>query len=119
MITGLDTNILCYALDPVYPEHGKVADLLMNLSPDRVVALNPTVLHEVYHTLVYYLEWSPEKAARRLVALLRHPFIEFFNQTQKTSIIALNLSVKHDLGGRDTLINSQFCSKPDTNHVYP
>ena len=108
MIIGLDTNILCYALDPVYPEHGKVADLLMTLSPDRVVALNPTVLHEAYHTLVYYLEWSPEEAARRLVALLRHPFIEFFNQTQKTSIIALNLSVKHHLGGRDALIIANF-----------
>jgi len=108
VIIGLDTNILCYALDLVYPEHGKVADLLMNLSPDRGVALNPTVLHEAYHTLVYYLEWSPKEAARRLVALLRHPFIEFFNQTQKTSIIALNLSVKHDLGGRDTLIIANF-----------
>jgi predicted nucleic acid-binding protein len=108
VIIGLDTNVLCYALDPVYPEHGKVADLLTSLSPERVVALNPTVLHETYHTLVFYLEWSPEEAARRLVALLRHPFIEFFNQTQKTTLIALNLSVKHNLGGRDALITANF-----------
>ena len=106
MITGLDTNILCYALDPAYPEHEKVKDLLVTLSPENLVALNPTVLHEAYHTLVYYLEWTPEEAARRLAALLRHPFIEFFNQTQKTSLIALNLSVKHDLDGRDALITA-------------
>ena len=108
MITGLDTNILCYALDPAYPEHQKVKDLLISLSPENLVALNPTVLHEAYHTLVYYLEWSPEEAARRLTALLRHPFIEFFNQTQKTSLIALNLAVKHDIDGRDALIIANY-----------
>jgi hypothetical protein len=63
------------------------------LSSENLVALNPTVLHEVYHTLVYYAEWVPKEAARRLIALLRHPFIELYNQTQKTSLIALNLVV--------------------------
>lgn len=108
VITGVDTNILCYALETAYPEHEKVKDLLITLSSERGVALNPTVLHEAYHTLVFYLEWTPEEAARRLAALLRHPYIEFFNQTQKTSLIALNLSVKHNLGGRDALIISNF-----------
>ena len=108
MIIGLDTNILCYALDPAYPEHDKIKDLLTNLSPDRVIALNPTVLHETYHTLVFYLEWFPEEAARKLGMLLKHPYIEFFNQTQKTTLIALHLSVKHNLGGRDALIMANF-----------
>jgi predicted nucleic acid-binding protein len=105
---GLDTNVLCYALDRRYPEHEKVKDLLIMLSPENFVALNPTVLHEAYHTLVYYSEWTPEEAARRLTALLRHPYIEFYNQTQKTSLIALNLSVKHHLDGRDTLIVANY-----------
>lgn len=108
MIIGLDTNILCYALDNNYPENQKVKDLLTTLSNENMVALNPTVLHEAYHTLVYYLEWTPEEAARRLSAMLRHPFIEFYNQTQKTSLIALNLAVKHDLGGRDALIVANY-----------
>ena len=108
VITGVDTNILCYALDPAYPEHECVKDLLTSLSSESVVALNPTVLHEAYHTLVFYLEWTPEEAARRLAALLRHPYIEFFNQTQKTTLIALNLSVKHNLDGRDALITANF-----------
>jgi len=101
---GLDTNILCYALDIHYPEHKKVKNLLITLSPENKVAINPTVLHETYHTLVFYSEWVPEEAARRLIVLLRHPYIEFYNQTQKTSLIALNLSVKHNLDGRDALI---------------
>ena len=108
VITGVDTNILCYALDPAYPEHERVKDLLISLSSENIVALNPTVLHEAYHTLVFYLEWTPEEAARRLTALIRYPYIEFFNQTQKTTLIALNLSVKHNLDGRDALIIANF-----------
>lgn len=104
MIIGLDTNILCYALDPAYPEHEKVKHLLVTLSPENMVAINPTVLHEAYHTLVYSLEWLPEEAAKRLAALLRHPFIDFYNQTKRTSLIALNISVKYNMGGRDALI---------------
>ena len=108
MIVGLDTNILCYALDKSYPENEKVNDLLTSLSAENMVALNPTVLHEAYHTLVYYLEWTPEEAAKRLSMMLRHPYIEFYNQTQKTSLIALNLCVKHGLDARDALIVANF-----------
>jgi len=108
VIIGLDTNILCYALDPAYPEHNKIKDLLTSLSTENVVALNPTVLHETYHTLVFNLEWLPQEAAGRLAMLLKHPFIEFFNHTQKTTLTALNLSVKHNLGGRDSLIMANF-----------
>ncbi len=108
MIVGLDTNILCYALDKSYPENEKVKDLLTSLSSENIIAINPTVLHEAYHTLVYYLEWTPEEAARRLSTMLRHPYIEFYNQTQKTSLIALNLAVKYGLDGRDALIVANY-----------
>ena len=108
MIVGLDTNVLCYALDPVFPEHDGLSRLLLNLSAEKVVALNPTVIHETYHVLVFYLEWFPEEAARRLSMLLRHPYVEFFNQTKKISRVAINLSVKHNLGGRDALIIANF-----------
>jgi predicted nucleic acid-binding protein len=108
VIIGLDTNILCYALDPAYPEHDAVKDLLITLSSENTVALNPTILHETYHTLVFSLQWFPEEAAGRLLMLLKHPYVEFFNQTKKTTQIALNLSVKHKLGGRDALIIANF-----------
>ncbi len=110
MITGLDTNVLCYALDPAYPEHEKLKSLLLSLSPENTVAINPTTLHETYHTLVYGQKWVPSETARRLKMLLTHPYIEFFNQTKKTSVIALNLSLQHKLGGRDALIIANFLS---------
>jgi predicted nucleic acid-binding protein len=108
VITGLDTNILCYALDKSYPEYETVKDLLTTLSNENIVAINPTVLHEAYRTLVYYLEWTPEEAARRLSMMLRHPYIKYYNQTQKTSLITLNLAVKHRLDGRDALIVANY-----------
>jgi predicted nucleic acid-binding protein len=108
MIVGLDTNILCYALDPAYPEHEKLKHLMINLSSENLVALNPTILHEAYHTLVHYLKWTREEAAKRLSEMLKHPYIEYYSQTQKTSLIALNLAAKHNIDGRDALIVANF-----------
>ncbi|MEM3403336.1 MAG: PIN domain-containing protein [Nitrososphaeria archaeon] len=108
MIIGLDTNIVCYSLDSAYPEHEKLKNLLISLSPENRVAINPTILHEIYHTLVFGQKWVPSEAVRRLKMLLEHPYIEFFNQTKKTCIIALNLALKHKLGGRDALIIANF-----------
>jgi predicted nucleic acid-binding protein len=53
MIVGLDANIICYALDDAYPEHEKLKSLLIDLSPKNQIALNPTTIHETYHTLVF------------------------------------------------------------------
>ena len=108
MIVGLDSNILCYVLEPTYPEHNSLSDLLDNLSPENMVALNPTVFHESFHVLVFYLQWFPQEAAKRFSALLKNPYVAFFNQTKKTAQIALNLAVKHDLGGRDALIIASY-----------
>ena len=110
MTTGLDTNILCYALDPAYTEHKTIGNLLIDLSSENTIALNPTVLHEAYHVLVFYLEWLPQEAAKKLSLLLKHPYIEFYNQTKKTSQIALSLATQHNLGGRDALIIANFLS---------
>ena len=108
MTVALDTNILCYALEPAYSEHANLKGLLLNLSSDNTIALNPTVIHETYHVLVFNLQWLPEEAARRLYMLLKHPYVEFFNQTRIISRIALSLAVKHDVGGRDSLIVANF-----------
>ncbi len=105
---GLDTNILCYALDPAFPEHRKFADIWEKLSAEFMIGINPTVLHEAYHTLVYSQKWSREEARTRLGMLLRHPYIRFFNQTKSTCSLALVLAGKYDLGGRDSLILANF-----------
>jgi predicted nucleic acid-binding protein len=108
LTVALDSNILCYALESAYPEHESLKNLLLNLSSENTVAVNPTVIHETYHVLVFYLQWLPEEAAHTLSMLLKHPYVEFFNQTQIISQLALNLSVKHNLGGRDSLIAANF-----------
>jgi len=108
MIVGLDANIICYALDEAYPENEKLGNLFLNLSSENKVALNPTTFHEAYHVLVYSQKWFPEDAAKELKLLLKHEYTEFFNQTRKNCTIALNLSVKHKLDGRDALIIANF-----------
>lgn len=105
---GLDTNILCYALDPAYPEHKKLETLLLDLSPENLVALNPTIIHETFHTLVFGQKWVPSEAVKRLKMLLKHPYVEFFSQTKKICNVALPLAVQHRLGGRDSLIIANF-----------
>jgi predicted nucleic acid-binding protein len=114
MIVGLDANIICYAFDDAYPEHEKLKDLLLKLSPDNKIALNPTTIHEAYHTLVFSQKWTPEESADALRVLLNNPYSEFFNQTRKTSIIALNLSVQYKLGGRDALITANYVANKIT-----
>jgi len=108
LIIGFDSNIICYALDPAYLEHEKLGNLFLELSPENMVALNPTTLHEAYHTLVFGQKWVPEDAAKSLKMLLAHPHVEFFSQTKKNSSLGLSLSVQHKLGGRDALIIANF-----------
>jgi predicted nucleic acid-binding protein len=108
MTIGLDTNVLCYILDRAFSEHNAVAGLVSSLSQERTIAVNPTVIHECYHTLVNSQHWIREDARKRLVALLRHPYVEFYNQTKSISVLALNLAGKYPLGGRDSLILANF-----------
>jgi predicted nucleic acid-binding protein len=73
MIIGLDSNIICYGLDEEYPENKKASKLILNLSTENKIALNPTTLHETYHTLVFGQKWIPQDAVKTLKMLLKHP----------------------------------------------
>jgi predicted nucleic acid-binding protein len=95
-------------MEPTYPEHKKLANFFGQLAAQNTVALNPTVLHETYHVLVFYLQWQPQEAADRLSLLLKHPHIQFFNQTKQTTQTALKLAAKHNLCGRDALIIANY-----------
>ena len=103
-MVALDTNILCYALDPAYSENLRARKILLGLSSQRPIAINPTVIHETYHTLVFGQKWLPETAKERLQLILAHPHVQFHNQTMQASNVALNLAVRYSLGGRDSLI---------------
>ena len=48
------------------------------------------------------------KTAYGIKLLLKNPYIDFYNQTRKTSTIALDLSVQYKLGGRDAPIVANY-----------
>ena len=105
MIIGLDTNILCYALDPAFAEHKKTKSVVMKIirSKDKI-AMNPTIVHETYHTLVYKQKWLPDDARTKLLAFLKHSQVTFQAQTKKISLLGLKVAVNFSIGGRDSLI---------------
>jgi predicted nucleic acid-binding protein len=117
MITGLDANIVCYALDDAYAEHQVLKNLLLELTSENKMALNPTTIHEAYHTLVRSQKWLPEEAADALLTLINMPNIEFYTQTRKISTIALNIAVQYRLGGRDSLVVANFLAN-NTSRMY-
>ncbi len=108
MTFGLDTNILCYALDPAFPENRACRKILLEASAENKVGINPTVVHETYHTLVFDQNWVPADARERILTVLQHPHVEFYNQSRRISTIALELAARHKLGGRDSLILASF-----------
>jgi len=108
MIYGIDTNILVYILDPLCPENERCKFILDSLSEDFLIALNPTVMHEVYTVLVYARKWERDEARRRLTGLLKDPYVMFHNQTKSASILGLHLANKYKIRGRDALILSNL-----------
>ncbi len=83
-------------------------DLLPSLSPEKAIAVNPTVIHESYHTLVYGQKFTRAEASNRLGLLLNHPYIYFLNQTKRTCQIGLDIAARYMLGGRDALILANY-----------
>lgn len=100
-MTGLDTNILVYALDPTFPEHAQARDTILDLESWFV---NPTVIHEAYHTLVFKRKISPRDAMRKLVEFLKDNRTIFINQTIRSTLFSIGVAAHYNLGGRDSLI---------------
>lgn len=104
---GIDSNILVAYLDRDHPQHERVRSLA-----SKRVALNPTVIHETYHALVFKLKWSPEQARLVLREVLDDRNNLFLNQTLGTTRIGLALAERYPLGGRDALILASFLAPP-------
>lgn len=109
MTVGFDTNILCYALDPVFNEHKKASSLLIKIIRSKQkISVNSTTIHETYHTLVFKQKWVLDDVRTKILAFLRHPQIQFQNQTKRISLLALKVAVSLGVGGRDSLILANF-----------
>jgi predicted nucleic acid-binding protein len=100
---GIDTNVLVAYLDDDHPQHNETHNLTKHS-----IALNPTVIHEAYHTLVFAMKWSEEEASDVLKAIVVDDNILFINQSRKTTTIGLDIASEYHLGGRDALIAANF-----------
>ena len=70
--------------------------------------MNPTVVHEAYHTLVFKMKWMADDATGVLTEMLDGTNILFLNQTKDTTKIGLRFAERYALGGRDALILASF-----------
>src|SRR3972149_3583640 len=100
---AVDSNVLVAYLDREHPQHNKVAFL-----SSRRVALNPTVVHETYHTLVFKMKWASDDASEALMEMLEDTSILFVNQTRDTTKIGLRFAERYALIGSDLFILSTF-----------
>jgi len=100
---AIDSNVLVAYLDRDHPQHDKVRALAL-----KGIALNPTVIHETSHALVFKLKWRREEAGRVLREILADPEVLFLNQTRETTRVGLILAEQYHLGGRDALILANF-----------
>ncbi len=80
----------------------------MEARPESKIGLNPTIVHEAYHALVFSQKWVPSEARSRLLTTLQHPYVEFYNQSRRISVAALDIAAAHNLGGRDSLVIANF-----------
>ena len=70
--------------------------------------MNPTVVHETYHTLVFKMKWTSNDAADALTEILDDSRVLFLNQTKDTTKTGLKFAERYGLGGRDALILANF-----------
>ena len=109
---GIDTNVLVAYLDKDHPSHKRTERL-----SHEAVALNPTIIHEAYHTLVFKMKWTPQEASTVLIDASTDAHNLFINQTLTTTRIGLHIATRHGLGGRDALILANFLAAGITELV--
>jgi len=93
-------------LDKEHPDNSKTEIL----AEHRYNAVNPTIIHEAYHTLVYKQKWKREDAKNTLSDYMDLNTILFLDQTKKITKLGLAIGANYGLGGRDSLILANFVS---------
>jgi predicted nucleic acid-binding protein len=101
ILIGIDSSILVFALDPDTGEHPEAMNAVMSTSD---LAMNPTVIHETYHTLVFKRKMQPKDARSKLRTVIKEKRVHCFNITKTISLYSLDLASEFNLGGRDSLI---------------
>lgn len=97
-------------LVPEHPDHGLTKPLTK-----RKHAVNPTVIHETYHTCVFKLRREPEETVRTLLQYVSSSLCLAMDSA--TVNLGLKLALKHHLGGRDALILASYASSKQISRV--
>jgi predicted nucleic acid-binding protein len=105
---GIDSSILVAYLVPEHPDH----ELTAGLAKERH-AVNPTVLHETYHTAVFKLRRRPADTVKALLEYMSLALCLPINSM--TVERGLRLALKYSLGGRDALILASYLSSKDVS----
>jgi len=105
---GIDSNVLVAYLVPEHPDHELTGTLTK-----KKHAVNPTVLHETYHTCVFKLRRNPQETVRVLLQYMNSSLCLPTNSS--TVSLGLKLALKHHLGGRDALIIASYISSKQVN----
>lgn len=100
-MNGVDSSILVYAMDPMTAEHEKAKRAFLS---QESWALNPTVVHEAYHALVFRRGMLARDARSKLHVLVGDKRTKFLNITKTISLHSLDLASEFNMGGRDSLI---------------
>lgn len=98
---GIDTSVLIAYLADDHPKHPNV-----NWLSEIIPVVNPTIIHEVYHTLVFKRKWHTGDSRRILTDYVENSVL--LSQTLRTTKLGLILADKYSLGGRDALILASF-----------
>ncbi len=98
---GIDSHVLIAYLIPDHPDHNATKSLTQQYH-----AVNPTVLHEAYHTCVFRLRRKPEELVKILTDYM--DFVLCLSMNSETVRWGLKVALEHSLGGRDALILSSY-----------
>lgn len=69
---------------------------------------DPTVIHEVYHSLVFKRKMMPVDVRTKLIAFIGDRRSRFLTITRSVTLYSVELAVKFNMGGRDSLIVGCF-----------
>jgi len=109
---GIDTNVLVAYLDAGHPAHRRTERMSR-----EAVALNPSVIHEAYHTLVFKMKWEGGEASRVLLEASADERNLFINQTLTTTKMGLHVATRFGVGGRDALILANLLAAKVTRFI--
>src|SRR3990172_3514144 len=107
---AIDSSVPVPYLDREHPDNHR-AQWLTKIEH----AVDPTVIHETYHALVFKHKANPRQVQKVLLAYTGSTL--FLPQTLQTTELGLRVAVAHQIGGRDSLIIANYLSSSEASTV--